>query len=418
MSKIKYFSMFTGIGGFENAFDRGGGWDCVGFSEIDPYPIKIYKYHYPKHKNYGNATTIIASELPDFDLLCGGFPCQAFSVAGKRAGFEDTRGTLFFDIARIAKEKRPRFLLLENVKGLLSHDNGRTFKTIITTLEQLGYGVQWKVFNSKNNGVPQNRERVYIFANYGSPPEPEILLNPGTDEQGTRAVGRNIDEAQIVPTIRASQDKQSDNNTLVILGSTQKNAAIMENESPTLNSAMGQGGGQTPMIIEDFYKDRGVRVFEDEAPTLRSDREGLKIVEPPGRRGTKDMRVFDDTAPTVTSRFGTGGNNVSLVVPVASPDVLNKKQNGIRFKNNGDPIHTLTARDRHGVYDGNLIRKITPLECERLQGFPDHWTQYGIDENGKTVEMSDSRRYRAIGNAITVNIPAWIKTNIERVYKL
>jgi DNA (cytosine-5)-methyltransferase 1 len=156
---MKYLSLFSGIGGFEIALE---GHECIGYSEIGPNAIKVYQKHYPQHKNYGDITTIKEKELPDFDLLVGGFPCQSFSIAGKRLGFEDTRGTLFFDIARILKTKKPRFFLLENVKGLLSHDKGRTFQTIISTLDELGYDVEWCVFNSKDFGRPQSRPRVYI----------------------------------------------------------------------------------------------------------------------------------------------------------------------------------------------------------------------------------------------------------------
>ena len=139
---------------------------CIGFSEIDRYATEIYKKHF-NHKEYGDIKNIIAGELPDFDLLTAGFPCQAFSIAGKRGGFEDTRGTLIFEVFRIIAEKHPRLVLLENVKGLLSHDGGRTFKTIITSLAELGYAVEWQVLNAKNFGVPQNRERVFIIGHLG-----------------------------------------------------------------------------------------------------------------------------------------------------------------------------------------------------------------------------------------------------------
>lgn len=118
---------------------------CIGYSEINKYAVQIYEKHYPSHKNYGDITTINEKELPDFELFVGGFPCQSFSIAGKRAGFSDTRGTMFFEIARIVREKQPRLLLLENVKGLLSHDKGGTFYTIISTLDELGYDIQWQV---------------------------------------------------------------------------------------------------------------------------------------------------------------------------------------------------------------------------------------------------------------------------------
>lgn len=216
---MKYFSMFTGIGGFElgiqNAYRWNGeaphsrhdisdtnsrnlrGWGneqpsvsdsteyqegdkseadslhdtdsvesetipvCVGYSEIDKYAIATYESHF-EGTNYGNSNHINAEELPDFDLLVGGFPCQAFSVAGKRKGFDDTRGTLFFDIARVLENKRPPHFVLENVRGLLGHDKGKTFQTILGVLSDLGYGVEWQLLNSKNFGVPQSRERVYI----------------------------------------------------------------------------------------------------------------------------------------------------------------------------------------------------------------------------------------------------------------
>ena len=206
---MRYLSLFSGIGGFELGIqqayedfssgeeikrDNGEGvlkpWDstdnlrtrngreshlCIGYSEIDKYAIKIYERHFPGHRNYGDITKINASLLHNFDFLCGGFPCQSFSIAGKRGGFADTRGTLFFDIARILQAKQPTRFLLENVKGLLSHDNGFTFKTIISTLDELGYDLQWQVLNSKNHGVPQNRERVFIVGHLRGTPRPEVF---------------------------------------------------------------------------------------------------------------------------------------------------------------------------------------------------------------------------------------------------
>ena len=191
---MRYFSMFSGIGGFElgiqkaynikeaqeernkesrrdmpdiNRESRALWWSkypiCVGFSEIDRYAIQVYQRHFPGHRNYGDATKINPSDIPDFDMLCGGFPCQSFSIAGKRKGFQDTRGTLFHEICRIVEAKRPRLLLLENVKGLLSADQGRCFGTILCSLDELGYDVEWQVLNSKYFGVPQNRERVFII---------------------------------------------------------------------------------------------------------------------------------------------------------------------------------------------------------------------------------------------------------------
>lgn len=162
---IRYLDMFAGIGGFRSGLERLGGFECIGFCEIDKYAKKSYEAMYDtKGELYFNdARKIKPEELPDIDLITGGFPCQSFSIAGQRKGFEDTRGTLFFEIARIAAVKKPKYLFLENVPGLLNHDSGRTFETIIHTLDELGYDVCWQVLNSKNFRVPQSRNRVFII---------------------------------------------------------------------------------------------------------------------------------------------------------------------------------------------------------------------------------------------------------------
>ena len=384
---MRYLSLFSGIGGFELGIQRAhdnrpnlrngetgirgnstdtaeqqDGVTCIGYSEIDKYAISIYQKHFPNHRNFGSIRDIIAEELPDFDLLCGGFPCQSFSIAGKRGGFEDTRGTLFFDIARIAKVKRPRLLWLENVKGLLSHDDGRTINTIINTLDELGYDVQWQVLNSKHFGVPQNRERIFIIGHLRGTPRPKVFPF-GEDSEAdivlptltTRYYGGQANGGYIGNrTQQLNQPTHSNNriygdegispalNTMQggnrqpkILSSTQSHATIMENQSSALTEAMGKGGGHIPMVL-----------------------------------------------------------NPKVAIPVLTPDRPEKRQNGRRFKEDGDESFTLTAQDKHGVYDGMAIRRLTPVECCRLQGFPDDWCD-GI---------SDSQKYKCLGNAVTVNV--------------
>lgn len=154
MKEIKYISLFSGIGGFERGIEqttKKEQFKCIGFSEIDKYAKNIYKKHYPNHVELGDATTIRTEELQDFDLLVGGFPCQAFSHAGKRRGFDDTRGTLFFEISRILRDKRPQYFLLENVRGLLSHERGKTFQTMLRTLSELGYDVNGRFIIAKTS---------------------------------------------------------------------------------------------------------------------------------------------------------------------------------------------------------------------------------------------------------------------------
>ncbi len=290
---MRYFSTFTGIGGFEigihnayrnkngggssqaqgnNAPNRKGlqwpsgqnfsstkGWPhsstpdpvddgplCVGYSEIDPYAIKIYEKHFKGAKNYGDITKINAEELPDFDCLVGGFPCQAFSVAGLRRGFEDTRGTLFFDLARILQAKQPRLFVFENVKGLLSHDSGNTFRTIIATITELGYDCQWQVLNSKDFGVPQNRERIIIVGHLRGTPRPQVFpILPASYEASK--------EQLTSTTIDANYWKGIDNHgarTAIV----QLNSPVHSNDriyspdgiSPTLNKM--QGGNRQPFV--------------------------------------------------------------------------------------------------------------------------------------------------------------------------
>jgi len=197
---MKYLDLFSGIGGFTlgiqqayenkknrvslekqtrsrgNLSPKGDSSDiksksfrdspepsCVGYSEIDRYAIQIYEKHFPKHKNYGDITKINVSELPDFDLLLGGVPCQSWSIAGKRGGFEDERGNMWFECFKILRAKQPKYFLFENVKGLLSHDRGKSMERICEELCECGYAIDFEVLNSKNFGVPQNRERVFII---------------------------------------------------------------------------------------------------------------------------------------------------------------------------------------------------------------------------------------------------------------
>lgn len=362
---MKYFSMFSGIGGFELGIFRSdpsiNKAQCVGFSEIDKHAIQIYRKHFKEHKYYGNARDIVPEDIPDIDLLCGGFPCQAFSLAGKRGGFKDTRGTLFFEIARIVAIKRPKLLFLENVAGLLSHDKGRTFGTILATLSELGYFCEWQILNSKDFGVPQNRERVFIIGHFGDGSGRKVFPIQGGNGSNPREITKNQSQG----------------------------ARIYQQDGASVTIS-SQGGGQ------------GAKTGLYAVPILSKDG---KI---------KPKRI----ASTLTGGGHSGGNHSDmdlLAIPVLTPDRPEKRQNGRRMKENGDPSFTLTAQDKHGIFDGYRIRRLTPTECERLQGFPDGWTKYGEEEailkkdEGKgserrLISISDTQRYKCLGNAVTVNV--------------
>lgn len=215
--------MFSGVAGFELGIIRALASkeqvaECVGYSEIDKPAIKTYEEHFD-HTNFGDATLIDPRDLPDFDLLVGGFPCQAFSIAGQRLGFEDTRGTLFFDIARILEHKRPRHFILENVKGLVSHKNGGTFRTIITTLTELGYCVEWQVLNSKDFGVPQNRERVIIVGHFGGLSGPSVF--PDTRKGSKYSTVGLTAETAVARTLTAGGNSGGNHSGMTILRTPQ-----------------------------------------------------------------------------------------------------------------------------------------------------------------------------------------------------
>ena len=183
--KLRFIDLFSGIGGIRKGFelaceDLGIEYECVFTSEIKPYAIDVFKQNHPNESIAGDITQIEASEIPDFDFILAGFPCQAFSAAGKRLGFEDTRGTLFFEVERIIKEKDPYGFVLENVEGLVNHDKknpkdkiGRTLSLILKHLEALDYKINWRVLNAKDFGVPQDRKRIYIVGTKNKKPDLE-----------------------------------------------------------------------------------------------------------------------------------------------------------------------------------------------------------------------------------------------------
>lgn len=212
MKKITFIDLFAGIGGIRQGFERNG-YECVFSSEINEACQKIYELNYGE-KPYGDITQIAANSIPDFDVLCAGFPCQPFSICGKKKGFDDTRGTLFFDICRIVEAKKPTVIFLENVKNLINHDSGNTFNVICSKLHSLGYNVTYKILNSRDFGVAQSRERIIIVATSKRSFDfdkvqylPRITLNDILEQEGTFDYLSEDEYTLIPPNLIHTQEK-------------------------------------------------------------------------------------------------------------------------------------------------------------------------------------------------------------------
>ncbi len=366
------------------------------------------------------------------DILAGGFPCQAFSVAGKRKGFGDTRGTLFFEIARFAHILRPKYLFLENVKGLLNHEGGATFETILRTLDELGYNVEWQLLNSKNY-VAQNRERIFIIGRLRGECTNQIF--PITGEES--AVDQESAEINSVGTTNPKQIVVGNANP----SSKGMNGNVYSSEaiSPTITCNHGEGSKiAIPILAPNKQKVRqnGRRCKEndEEMFTLTAqDRHGI-IVEgnlDGGYRSASSVVSTDGISPTLTT-MGGGGQEPKILVREAT-------KKGYTQANPGDSInfsfpnstkrrgrvgkqyaHTLLTGEQQAVVMDNFqIRKLTPLECWRLQAFPDEAflaAKFGSREIAKKIlvnqldhyncdykqTMSDSQLYKQAGNSVTV----------------
>ena len=365
---INLLDLFSGIGGFSLAAIRAG-FEIKNHysSEIDKYAQWIYRKQFPGSIQLGDVTRV-SIRHGKIDILAGGFPCQSFSIAGKRGGFEDTRGTLFFEIERLSRFYRPSYMVLENVKGLFSHDGGNTIRIILDKLRRLDYSVQLLLLNTVDFGIPQNRERCFFICTLGGKRKPKIS---------------HIREAKAAYTqfsncIDANYWKGIDNHgqrSFVLQESRGFNKGGIKNICPTISSNSFE---QNNVI----YSESG-----------------------PGRTYQKR-----ETVPPLRNHDGCSHDNV---VAVLAPDMKVKGQNGRRIKDPGDPMFTLTAREKHGILSGPILRRLTPTECERLQDYPDDYTKYGINEKGEIVEISDTQRYKTLGNSITVKPAELIMKSIK-----
>lgn len=415
---IKYLDMFSGIGGFRSGLEKVGGFKCVGYCEIDEYARRAYEamYNTKGEMYFEDATKINPDDLPDIDLITGGFPCQSFSIAGRRNGFNDTRGTLFFEIARIAAVKRPALLFLENVPGLLSHDEGRTFAAIINALDEIGYDVSWTQLNSANFGVPQSRNRVFIIGFLRGKCRGEVFA---FCEANPKTIVRRVP------------------------GSEGNRVYSADGLSVTLTAGGGGGGGKTglyliPIPVKSKTKSGYQLAFPNDSidvsyltMNLRRGRVGSEIAHTLTTNSTQAFYFIDmnpnakitELARCITARQDSGISNrksehsgVMVILKELTADELlsigDTFHNYWTFENpNKETVTAMIIVDENGNFFVGYIRRLTPRECFRLQGFTDE--QF---DKVKALGMSDARLYKMAGNAVRVPVITAIGEQLKRIF--
>jgi DNA (cytosine-5)-methyltransferase 1 len=332
---MRYGSLFSGIGGFDLGLERTG-MECAWQVEIDANCLKILERHWPNVRRYTDVQEVGKENLEPVDLICGGFPCQDLSVAGRREGITGERSGLWFEFARVIDELEPRWVVIENVPGLLSSKRGQDFATIIRWLVERGYGVAWRILDAQYFGVPQRRRRVFVVGSLGDGRAAEVLFERESstgDTPPSRKTGKEI--AYAITSGLASGYRYSAEDNLI---------------ADTLTAG--------------YAKNRGAQAGNASKVS--------NLITFDANQKLRD--VSENIAPTI--------------------------------------LHSGDGKKAHGAYPKISIiqskmgaRRLTPVECERLQGFPDGWTE----------GHSDSARYRQLGNAVAVPVAEWIGKRIMEV---
>lgn len=420
---MKYFHDCGGIHAAGPAWDELG-WECVGISEIEKFPIAVVHHHYPNLTQYGDTTKVKAKDVPPIDLLIGGTPCQGFSVAGKRGGLSDIRSNLAWNFLRLAAESRARWIIWENVPGASSTNEGRDLLAFFGQVEKLGYGFCSRTLDAQYFGVPQRRRRIFLVGHLGDwRPAAAVLFESQslrgnfaprrtTREGATRSfeIGPSGNRAtDLAPTLDArckdgpirnqigmavahpptcganrQADHTQENYILTPWDQQSKRITDSHGITPTLSGCDDAGGRHGPIIFENHAQDSRIKQVE--------------------------------LCPQLNAKDGTGGNNLPLVMQ--QPQAFTQNQAGDVLVN--ERMHSLatnsnaTGRNSANVLNHGTVRRLTPRECERLQGFPDDWT---LIPYGKK-QCPDGPRYKALGNSIAVPVLRHLGRQIEFVERL
>lgn len=403
---MKFIDICSGIGGFRSALERHGH-ECVAFAEIDKFAKQSYKaiYDTENEEELDDITSVTDEHFRLYrgqvDIITGGFPCQTFSIAGNRRGFEDTRGTIFFHIARAIKEIQPSYVLLENVKGLLSHDKGRTYGTIVQALDELGYFIEWGLFNSKYWGVPQNRERVYILVTRKDVWKETKLFKLLKQQTSVNTRLVDILETDVDESYYLSEEKTRKLTLNEDLSGRLNHYDYRDVDSihsvnkvsPTLNTM--QGGDRQPKVAvigntsNTHHNAHNVHDVNGLSPTIAAR----------DYKGPKQIAIKEATKKGYT--LAKHGDSVNYTYPTS------KTRRGRVGKQIAQTIQA--GEVNQGVVTNDIrIRKLTPLECWRLQGFTDEQFYKAKDDG-----VSNSQLYKQAGNAVTVNVVDAIVGELE-----
>ncbi|MCX8672981.1 DNA cytosine methyltransferase [Bifidobacterium sp. B4001] len=423
---MRYLSIFSGIEAASVAW-RPLGWDPVAFSEIEPFPSAVLAARYPRVPNLGDITKIdwrVHSDCTTADLVVGGSPCQSFSVAGRREGLEGASG-LMWEYVRAVQAIRPQWLVWENVPGALSSSGGEDFRCLLRALDGLGYGLAWRILDAQYFGVAQRRRRVFLVGSLGSTRACEVLFEPESlrwDHPTGRAKRQTLAKA----AGDSARGPDADTGCLTPWDSQSRRVYDQDGCWPTLDTRERSGGDGRAVVLD----------FNPTAARLRY--------------------ADEDVSQTLTARMGTGGNQVPLIQEVTAflpnaggkagsisyerelsptlktehnPAVLCASNRGLRSSINAGYVFspknaataglsisretspTLSVTKQPAVSGGGMVRRLMPVECERLQGFPDGWTD--VRYKGKD-HAPDSPRYKTLGNSMAEPVMAWIGRRIQQ----
>ena len=388
---MKYGSVCSGIEAATAAWHHLG-WQPAFFSEIEPFPRAVLAHHYPTVPLHGDFTTIGADQYGAIDLLVGGTPCQSFSVAGLRGGLDDDRGNLALEFLRLADRKRPRWVVWENVPGVLSSDGGRDFGSILGGLGELGYGFAYRVLDAQYFGVAQRRRRVFVVGYLGDWRRAAAVLFERHSLSGHPAPSREKGQGftdRIAPSVVSNGDAHS--------GFRDEKGLIAQKVTypiDTQNMTEGHNSGG-----------KGFGAEIDPSFTLTKGHSHAVAVA---------FGIEDGLAHCLRSGASKADKPDSTTY-VAQPAAFQSSQSGVRV---GDTHATLDAnngsRRHNGIATASAVRRLTPRECERLQGFPDDYTAIPWRKKG-SEDCPDGPRYKALGNSMAVPVMRWIGERIAAV---